>query len=163
MFFESNLARTSGTNWEEAFSGTDGTVYALHSVESGSNQGLYVGGAFDEIDARSGMDGLARYDGVAVADMDGGVEGSVYAIQRWAGGIAVGGLYQSVGDSGMAAFNIATWDESNGWSAMDSGVFGSVIDAPHGASVLALCSHGNGTSDGVYAGGNFMAMKLPPA
>ena len=71
MFFESNLARTSGTNWEEAFSGTDGTVYALHSVESGSNQGLYVGGAFDEIDARSGMDGLARYDGVAVAEFTG--------------------------------------------------------------------------------------------
>ena len=152
MFFESNLARTSGTNWEEAFAGTDGTVYALHSVDSGSNQGLYIGGAFDEIAAESGRNGLARYDGVAVEDMDGGVDGSVYAIQRWAGGIAVGGLYLSAGDSGMPAFNIATWDESTGWSAMDSGVFGSVIDAPHGAPVLALCSHGDGTTDGLTQG-----------
>ena len=158
---EANLAsRDAMGPWSEQSSGTDGSVYALHSVKSGSDQGLYVGGAFDRIDGASGFNGIARYDsssGSAMQSMDGGVNGSVYAIQKWAGGIAVGGLYQSAGNAGLTAFNIANWKETAGWNSMDSGVFGSVIDTPYGASVLALCSHGNGQSDGVYAGGNFMA------
>ena len=158
---EENLAsRDAMSMWTEQSSGADGPVYALHSVSSGSNQGLYVGGAFDRVDGNFGFNGLARYDsstGPSMQYMDGGVNGSVYAIQKWAGGIAVGGLYQSAGNAGMAAFNIANWDETDEWNSMDSGVFGSVVDAPYGASVLALSSHGNGQSDGVYAGGNFMA------
>lgn len=163
-FDEANLAVYDEGSWNEAFGGVKGSgspeVYALHSVDSGSNTGLYIGGRFNTIGGNSGLNSLAFHDPDispnSIASMDGGVAGEVYAIQRWGGGISVGGEFDNVGSDELEAFNIASWTETSGWRSLDKGVFGSITDMPFGAAVLALCSHGNGQADGVYAGGNFM-------
>lgn len=152
---EKNLAVFQSGQWTQALGPADDTVYALHDVSMDLQKILYIGGKFDEIDGVSGLQGIARHTGFNIADLSGGTGGTVYAIQGWSGGLAVGGDFTIDVASDDTAFNVASWSSNSGWSSLNDGVEGSVIDGEMGAPVLALCRYNEALRRGVYAGGNF--------
>lgn len=111
-----------GTSWRdlgEGFTHTSGvpsieTLVVIDGV-------LYAGGRFTHVGATAASN-LARWDGAAWVDVDGGLSGGgsglrVLTIAPWANGIAVGGRFTIAG--GVPSTNIALWD-TNGWSAAAS-------------------------------------------
>lgn len=160
-FSEENIAVWNGS-WTEAFGGADASVYALHSVaDPDPMSGLYIGGDFTRLGSSFGHGGVARVqdpnEPASVDVMDGGPwDGRIRTIQRWGRGIAVGGTFNTVGNTNPAtAFNVANWSTTAGWESMDLGLEGMVTDQPYGAAVLALARFVNPDSEGLHAGGNF--------
>jgi hypothetical protein len=83
----SGLARWNGTSWSDVPGGGIvgyGEVLALQVHDDGRGPALYVGGAFTNIGGITARD-LARFDGTAWEEVDGGVndagnQGGVYAL-----------------------------------------------------------------------------------
>ena len=155
---EHNLAVWGATAfWTQWLGAADGSVYALHNVDGGSDDGLYIGGQFDQIGAQSGLNGIAVSSGSGISALDGGTGGTVYAISQWGGGVAIGGQFDFVDDPTKIAHGIASYSASGGWRPLDSGLFGMAVDDPWGATVLALSPFSGSESQSLYAGGNFMS------
>ncbi len=70
-----NIARWDGRAWRALGSGTTGTVQAMHVFDDGGGPALYVGGAFQSAGGQPGTRGVARWDGAAWSDVDGGLQG----------------------------------------------------------------------------------------
>jgi hypothetical protein len=145
----SNIAR-----WDSAANGGAGAWYALGAGITGfsgevyaiavSGSDVYVGGYFFTAGGAS-IYSIARWDGAAWHTLDTGISGYVYSLVVSNGLLYVGGNFAFAGS--VPAANIARWDPAaNGgagaWSALGSGVSGSV------RAIAISGSH-------LYAGGYF--------
>ncbi len=122
--------------------GLDGTVYAI--VQDPSSQTIYAAGKFSKSklgvscnNLAAWISGFAGFDWVSV---NGGVNGTVYALLKKNNKLYVGGEFSLAGS--VVAKNIAVYNIASGqWEAMGS------IDS----TVRALCFY----NDTLFAGGNF--------
>jgi probable HAF family extracellular repeat protein len=150
-------AAWSGVQRPPAF--PDDSAYVLDVATfddgKGTHPALYVGGSFEQVHYLVTR-GIARYDGHAWSALDGGVLGSVSALEVFDDGsgagpaLYVGGTFHAVGSAQIEAHSIARWDGEQ-WSAVGGG-FG-----PGWVSVVALAGSVNLFGDGpaLYAGGDF--------
>ena len=177
------IAKWDGSNWSALGSGANGTVRAFAVYDDGSGPALYAGGSFTSAGgvaaARiakwsgatwsalgSGLAGGSLVNALAVFD-DGsgpalyaggsGVSDEVHALGVYDDGsgpaLFVGGDFETAG--GVAVNRIARWDGSS-WSALGSGVDGSVLLLqPPSVNALLACNDGNGPA--LYAAGNFQS------
>lgn len=155
-----NIAKWNGTSWSPLGSGLGGVspteVGALASFVDGGGSGpsLYVGGYFTNAGGVS-VNGIARWDGFAWSDVNGGITGGplsrVNALRVAAVGaesdpaLFVGGDFSHAG--GVAAGGIAKWDGTR-WTALGNGIEGDVY-------ALAHFDDGAGGGPALFAGGNF--------
>ncbi|HUF07971.1 MAG TPA: T9SS type A sorting domain-containing protein, partial [Rhodothermales bacterium] len=134
-----NVARWNGEFWSAVGSGLVhrdgyGGVYAL-VWEDGR---LYAGGLFDE-SAGAPMKNIASWDGLAWADIGGGVGRQVHDLAIDEGQIYVAGDFQFVGanssdhDGAVRADFVARWN-GFAWKSLDSGLnaFANAIDVWNG-------------------------------
>ena len=138
------VARWDGTTWSALGGGIEnGQVDSL--AWDGTNNHLYVGGAFTEVDGVAGVNRIARWDSIAEtwSGFGTGINGTVHAL-AWDGtDLYVGGDFTEA--NGVAAYNIARWNTAtNTWSPMGTGV---------DSSVFALAW--DRTNNNLYAGGAF--------
>ena len=110
-----NLARWDGSAWGSLSGGdlgTEGLVLTLHSY-SGR---LIAGGVFEtagSIPCRN----VAAWDGSSWNPLGDGVDGIVFAVEPWAGGLVVAGLFDI---REVGAHNAGFWDGGS-WGPMGGG------------------------------------------
>lgn len=151
------IARWKNGAWSAVGSGAcNGQIYALVVYDDGDGSALYAGGSFSTaggIAARS----IARWRNgswSALSSQLGASSSLVYSFAVCDDGdgraLYVGGTFAIAGST--AVNNVAKW-RSGAWSALGSGVSGTVSSS--GPSVKALAFHDDGTGPGLYVGGVF--------
>lgn len=138
-----NIARWDGSGWNDVGGGVNYTGAISVSALQVYGGALYAGGTFNTAGTTS-VRHIARWDGTTWTDPGGGASNytgaiSVSALQIFDGGLVAAGSFDSMGN--VSAKNVARWDGA-GWSAMGSGMNG---------SVNALCA----VNTTLYAGGLF--------
>lgn len=119
------VARWNGTSWSAVGEGIKGdTVYVYATSLAFLGDDLYVGGTFTRV-ADVVIPFIARWDGTSWADVAGGVNAPVSALETIGGAIYVGGDFTRAG--GDSARHIARWDGAS-WSPVGGGTNGPVLD-----------------------------------
>jgi hypothetical protein len=163
-----NIARWDGTSWTSVGSGLNGTIYALTVFDedgSGPNPPALYAGGFLQVPGAASATNIARWDGTAWTEVDGGVDNSVYALTIFdddGAGPHVPALYASgifTMAGGSDARGIARWNGTS-WSALDGGLIDSVYaltvfdDDAGGPHAPALYAAGHITTAGGAAVSN---------
>lgn len=115
------------------------TVWCTATLDTGSGDVLYVGGAFTDVDGLAASH-IARWDGTAWSALGDGVDGDVHALAVFDDGSG-----PAVYAGGMLTGGIARWNGS-AWSAVGTGTDG---------AVLALTVFDDGSGPALYAAGDF--------
>jgi len=116
----SNIALLSASAWVSVGASTNGTVYAMESV----NIDLYVGGDFTMAGAASASN-VAIFSGGDFQNLDNGVAHPVYALEWHKDKIFAGGEFGSAQD----IFGLAWFDATNGlWELPTAAIFGTSND-----------------------------------
>ncbi|MFK7741896.1 MAG: hypothetical protein AB8H80_16385, partial [Planctomycetota bacterium] len=106
--------------WIELAGGVQGVVHSLRVLANGD---LAVGGEFSAVGSAAmpvPASGIAVTDGAGWTALGGGLAaGRVEAITEYAGGLAIGGSFASVGS--VLCSNVAYWDGAS-WFALNQGV-----------------------------------------
>ena len=108
-----NLARWGGASWTPVGGGTDNTVIRMTLHDDGAGDALYVGGSFFNVGGAAPVlvNQIARWDGEAWDDLDGGVVHptvtTVSGLAAFEGSLFVAGGFTTAG--GQTANNIARW------------------------------------------------------
>jgi len=136
------IAYWNGASWSALGTGMDSYVFAL--ADGGTV--VYAGGGFDSAGGVPNTYGIASWDNPFWYALGTGMTGvagySVNAIAVSGSDIYAGGTFDSAG--GVAAINIAKWNNGSGWSALDPGIGDT-------GAVNAIAVSGSN----VYAGGDF--------
>jgi hypothetical protein len=160
----SEVAKWNGSTWTPLGNGIgtlyDGEyiyVYALRPFDDGNGQALYVGGDF-RVAGAVGVDSIAKWSAASWSRLGSGINNPVETLCAFDDGpggtgpaLYVGGDFTTAG--GIAANYIAKWNGTS-WSALDSGVNG---------SVLALAAFDDGGGPALFAGGEFSRAGGIPA
>jgi len=130
-----NIARWDGSTWSALGTGT-GANAPVQAVAVAPNGDLYIGGDFTSVDGVS-VSSVARWDGSTWSDVGGGVQYSdpsaspnVLSLAFDASGnLYVGGSFDQAGTGAglISANNAAKWDGTT-WSALGTGVNGTISD-----------------------------------
>ena len=129
----SNIALWDGA-WHPVGGGVGGLNARVNAIVSRADNSLFVGGYFSE--AYDGLGGtlyannIARWNGAAWADLEGGVNSNVNALYDLGTALIAGGRFSTAGDS--SAHHLAAWLGSS-WT-----------------TVKEPLEHGNGTDGDVY-------------
>ena len=130
----SNIALWDGA-WHPVGGGVGGLNARVNAIVSRVDNSLFVGGYFSE--AYDGLGGtlyannIARWNGAAWSDLEGGVNSNVNALYDLGTALIAGGRFSTAGDS--SAHHLAAWLGSS-WT-----------------TVKEPLEHGNGTDGDVYA------------
>jgi hypothetical protein len=140
-----HVARWNGSAWSTlgtgGFNGVDTGVLALAVAGNGD---VYVGG-YVRFAGGMTVNNVAKWNGTAWSDLNGGVNGDVKVLAVASSGeVYVGGAFTQAG--GTAASNVAKWNGST-WSSLSTGTSNGVNG---GVMALAVASNGD-----VYVGGGF--------
>lgn len=166
----SRIARFNGAVFSDVGGGMSGSVNGgasgprVTSLAVHNGQ-LYAGGAFANAGSASGVNSVARWDGLAWNGLSGGVTVAdsngakcmvSYAPPGQAARLYVGGNFTAVGLGGAVAANrIAAYDGVN-WSALGTGL--------NSLGPNALCVYPpSGAGASIQAGGNFASAGGFPA
>ncbi len=159
-FTDASGVRVSGiASWDTgvwspfADDGLNDIVAALAVFDDGSGPALYVGGEFSHA-GQTPLNSVARWDGSAWEDLDGGISVEfssstpmVYALEVFDDGsgeaLYATGFFDGAG--GVAANSVAKWDGA-AWSAVGGGIDGI-------GRTLAVFNDGTGPA--LYLGGEF--------
>lgn len=136
----SRIARWDGEQWSDVAGGTNGTLYALASAESG----LYAGGFFSQAGGEP-ANSVARWDGTSWSPLGDGLNNRVFALEVFDDGtgeaLYAAGVFTSSGETAVS--RIAKWDGQE-WSALGTGLNGIV-------NALEVFDDGSGPA--LYAAG----------
>ncbi len=119
-----HIAMWDGSGWAQIGPGSDEVIYGMLAVDekAGPAPGLYVAGDFASVGGAPAP-GIAHWDGNQWSDLDGGIDGTVQALEVFDGGqgpgLYAGGYFQSAG--GIQAYSIARWD-GEFWSRLGDGI-----------------------------------------
>jgi hypothetical protein len=143
-----HIAKWNGTDWSALGSGFNPGVDDI-AVGAG---GVYATGTFTMSGGKL-VNYVAKWDGTTWLALGGGLNShcclGVGALAVSGSDVYVGGIFSTAG--GVPANNIAKWDSTTStWSALGSGVSGSVYDIAVGI-------------DGVYVGGSFTTAGGKPS
>ncbi|MHC4414772.1 MAG: hypothetical protein ACYS0G_05765 [Planctomycetota bacterium] len=146
------IAKWDGRTWSELDSGMDDRVHALAVFDDGTGKGpaLYAGGRFTTAGGAT-VNHIAKWDGSTWSPLDGGVDGTVYALAVFDDGtgtgpaLYVGGFFSSAGETTVNY--IARWDGKS-WSPLGSGM-------ESGVHAMAVFDDGSGEGPMLYVGGRF--------
>ena len=146
------IARWDGTGWSPLSGVVSGVVNALAVFDDGSGSALYAGGDFGMVGGVT-ADNIAKWNGSSWSAVGTGTSGIVSALAVFDDGsgpaLYLAGSFSTAG--GAEASGVAKWDGST-FSSLGEGM-------KHGyyypAHVFALAVFDDGTSSGLYAGGDF--------
>ncbi|HUN81992.1 MAG TPA: immunoglobulin domain-containing protein, partial [Phycisphaerae bacterium] len=163
-----NIAAWNGTSWHSLGSGTLGsypsdTVQALAVYQNE----LIAGGAFVEAGGTPNTKKIARWNGIAWAELGGGMvpleTASVDALTVFGGELFAAGIFD--GAEGVSASNIAKWNGTV-WSPVGSGVNNYVAALAAGDDELdvggAFTMAGGGLSDFFAVWGGDLGVHQSP-
>ena len=145
------VAKWDGSDWSALGNGVNSSVYVL---ALDTNQDLYVGGNFTNVDSIPEADYIAKWDGANWSALAGNgasagtLDNTVFALAAQGTDIYVGGRFTSAKNTSNTAIPntayLAKWNGS-AWSAVDN------ITSPLNDEVLALTYSGGS----LYVGGKF--------
>lgn len=102
-----------GDNWMPLGEGVNGEI---HTIISGSNDDIYIGGNF-MLNSDPSYSNIALWNGESWEGLqEGEMEGSVYALALGAGGLIVGGDFQSIDNQSIKYLARYPYNDNLGWN-----------------------------------------------
>lgn len=144
----------TGTAWQKLGDSFDGLVQSLVVLPNGE---LYAGGGFDADVNGNTLSGIARWDGTAWVQVDGGLNdtGRVSDMTAYNGNLVVVGQFNEVG--GNSAGSIAIWD-GTAWDTVSGGLPSRFPGGPP-PTLMAVEAKANG----FFVTGTFPSIDTVPA